>query len=458
MAGRIAYLGNIATQGLVLNLDATIKGSYPGTGTTWTDVSNNGNNGTLTNGPTFSSADYGSIVFDGVDDYVVIPSSTTITPRTGDFTNDFWINPTLWTNNNWQPVQVTAITNGLWIGQNQNNQFVVRAYGVADRLQYAIRPATGSWTDVSITRNNNLITLYYNGTPVSSSTSNQDFLQATTYLGSDGASGGGGAVYFTGRIASDRYYNIGLSQFQVWNNFNSYKSRYSIPDIVTDGLVLNLDAGNPYSYLSGSSGTTWTNVAPVNSNLSGSLINGTRYSNGAMVFDGVDDKVILPAGITFSYGTGDFTLDGWFYVTKTLPQYGERIFTQTISGTNYFVFQVGSDEIVSTRNIEFVFATLGSGTRVSSSTTWEYNTWNYFTVSRINGTVIVYLNAVPGSAVSCTQDFNNTTYIPTIGQYTHTSAESFGGRISNIRLYKGKGLTQAEITQNFNALRGRYGI
>ena len=60
MAGRIAYYGNIATQGLVLNLDAGIQGSYPKTGSTWFDISNNGNNGTLTNGPLYTGSDYGA--------------------------------------------------------------------------------------------------------------------------------------------------------------------------------------------------------------------------------------------------------------------------------------------------------------------------------------------------------------------------------------------------------------
>jgi len=60
----------IVTDGLVLALDAGNTKSYPGSGTTWFDRSGNARNGTLTNGPTFSSANGGSIVFDGVDDYV----------------------------------------------------------------------------------------------------------------------------------------------------------------------------------------------------------------------------------------------------------------------------------------------------------------------------------------------------------------------------------------------------
>lgn len=60
----------IVTSGLVLYLDAANNRSYPGSGTVCTDLSRNGNNGTLTNGPTFNSANGGSIVFDGTNDYV----------------------------------------------------------------------------------------------------------------------------------------------------------------------------------------------------------------------------------------------------------------------------------------------------------------------------------------------------------------------------------------------------
>ena len=66
----------IVTDGLVLWLDAGITPSYPGSGTAWTDLSGNKNNGTLTNGPTYNSSNGGSIVFDGTNDYVTRPSAT----------------------------------------------------------------------------------------------------------------------------------------------------------------------------------------------------------------------------------------------------------------------------------------------------------------------------------------------------------------------------------------------
>ena len=74
--------GQIVVNGLVLYLDAASPRSYPGTGTAWTDLSGNGNNGTLTNGPTYSSANGGSIVFDGVNDYVLTPVNIDANPNT----------------------------------------------------------------------------------------------------------------------------------------------------------------------------------------------------------------------------------------------------------------------------------------------------------------------------------------------------------------------------------------
>ena len=68
------YNPRIVTDGLVLYLDAANTKSYPGSGTTWTDISGKSNNGTLTNGPTFDSGNKGSFVFDGSNDYVSIPN------------------------------------------------------------------------------------------------------------------------------------------------------------------------------------------------------------------------------------------------------------------------------------------------------------------------------------------------------------------------------------------------
>ena len=91
MAGRIAYYGNIVTNGLVLLLDAAKKDSYAGSGTAWRDISGNGNNGTLINGPTFNSDNGGSIQFDGVNDYGNLGNTIDFSTYTNGFTIGFWV-------------------------------------------------------------------------------------------------------------------------------------------------------------------------------------------------------------------------------------------------------------------------------------------------------------------------------------------------------------------------------
>ena len=78
MATQYAF-GKIVTNGLVLALDAADRNSYPGSGTTWFDVSGNNNHITLTNGPTFDSGSIKSISFDGVDDFGTINSNASLT-------------------------------------------------------------------------------------------------------------------------------------------------------------------------------------------------------------------------------------------------------------------------------------------------------------------------------------------------------------------------------------------
>jgi hypothetical protein len=78
--------GRVIDNGLVLYLDASNNKSYVSGSNTWFDVSRNGNNGTLTNGPTFNSANGGSIVFDGTNDYVNLTSASLLPVGTSNRT------------------------------------------------------------------------------------------------------------------------------------------------------------------------------------------------------------------------------------------------------------------------------------------------------------------------------------------------------------------------------------
>ena len=86
------------TNGLIFCVDAADKNSYPGTGTTWTDLSGNANNGTLTNGPTFNGSNGGVIVFDGTDDYSLTTFSNSSNLINDPTTNGGIISFSIWIN------------------------------------------------------------------------------------------------------------------------------------------------------------------------------------------------------------------------------------------------------------------------------------------------------------------------------------------------------------------------
>ena len=87
MGLKIKNSKNIVTDGLILNLDASDRLSYSGSGTTWTDRSGSGNNGTLTNGPTFDSSNGGSIVLDGSNEHIAITPDFSLI---NEFSASFW--------------------------------------------------------------------------------------------------------------------------------------------------------------------------------------------------------------------------------------------------------------------------------------------------------------------------------------------------------------------------------
>ena len=93
------YNARIVSDKLMLHLDAANTKSYIGSGTSWVDISGKGNNGTLTNGPTFSSDNLGSIVFDGSNDHVILNSSFQVSTSV-TYSFEAWIYKTATTTNN----------------------------------------------------------------------------------------------------------------------------------------------------------------------------------------------------------------------------------------------------------------------------------------------------------------------------------------------------------------------
>jgi len=220
MATQYAF-GKIVTDGLVLALDAADRNSYPGSGTTWSDVSGNNNSGSLINGPTYNSANGGNIVFDGVDDYVSIPS---ITWTPSSFTLFWIIKPNTSTDYN----QFIGATNG-WGFFVFHTTTTGRVYVGID-IPTRITPSdltsqivfTGVYQSFCFTYGSGVGSFYKNGTFLISK-------NMTTPLAWSGFSiGGANTNTINGNIGPVQIYNRALSAQEVLQNYNAQKSRFNL--------------------------------------------------------------------------------------------------------------------------------------------------------------------------------------------------------------------------------------
>lgn len=210
----------IVQSGLVLNLDAGVSSSYPGSGTTWTDLSGNGNNGTLVNGVGYDSGNGGSLVFDGVNDYV---SNTMSNPGSVPIVFDFWIN-----SNTSTPVGIFDTAPA------QEN--VLRNFGGGevewwpDSPQVNLNITASTWTNITIQYSfstNRTITYYRNGNLMSTATgSNTNAFTWTSLV--FGNINGGSAGWYSGKISTIRIYNRALTAAEISQNFNALRGRFGI--------------------------------------------------------------------------------------------------------------------------------------------------------------------------------------------------------------------------------------
>ena len=439
-------LPNIVTDGLVLALDAQQISSYPTTGSTWYDLSGNGDDGTLINGPTFDSN--GAIVFDGVDNYII----GTDTHNLSNFTAEVWVYPTT----SYPGGLPSAITT-TYPGTNSTVNYNIGWYTTGDWVGGFFHPSSGwneilvaapainTWHNYSLTYNGTTLILYHNG--VSEGT-----------LATTNTAAGGGPIrvgrrwdiadYFPGNISNARVYNRALTSDEILQNY------YQAP-IITDGLILALDAGNLGSYESGST-TTYS----MTGSDSGSLNNGVAFNNkynGGWDLDGTNDYISLSS--TQIPATTDWTYSCWFNVDTLVA--GGVLYGQYLQqgGNGRVLINLAEEDY--SLCIRILSGT-GYGSQVISSAVIPTVGENYnFAISRNGQTYNLYVDGVleQSTTTAFTASFLQTT--PIIGGRTISSSNPtptqnfFDGTIYDLKFYD-TALSDVEIQQNYQAQSSRF--
>jgi len=238
-------LNGLVTDGLVLALDAGRTLSYSGSGTTWTDLSGNSNNGTLTNGPTFSSADGGSIVFDGSNDFGridsfssdsnsalsvfcwVYPKNLTTQQFGGNYLN--WIinkrNTTSPNSNSWQFLARDSYpTVTMW----DNSGTEIAPSGASQAVNSSLQ--LNRWYYVGFVSdgvNGGFLNTYINESLNFSGTLTGNRGIETKPI-DIGKTGWANSFYWNGNIAQASIYNRALTASEITQNYNATKGRFGL--------------------------------------------------------------------------------------------------------------------------------------------------------------------------------------------------------------------------------------
>jgi len=232
MAFRYGWRGpNIVKEGLAFYIDAGSPNSfYPLTaGTTWKDISGNSNNGILTNGPTYTSADGGSIIFDGTDDYVStsINTSTLNLTTSNGATMMCWLNMTIL--NRWTGViSFTGNTgNDVDFGWDLTLSNIVRVWKNGSGASSAIDISSYSnqWVLYTLTSTSSNLNFYINNNaPTSVALAGN----INTTIGRNLLIMDNWDSSVSGKLSNVIIYNRALSQTEILQNYNATKTRFGL--------------------------------------------------------------------------------------------------------------------------------------------------------------------------------------------------------------------------------------
>ena len=216
------------------------------------------------------------------------------------------------------------------------------------------------------------------------------------------------------------------------------------PSIVTDKLSHCLDAASISSYAG--SGNVWKDVI---TNTSYTVSNMTYSSDnlGSIVFDGSTTQFSLNTpSVTFN----NFTVDGWWYPGN---QYSRAI-TPTANGIDNWI---GYDN--NSQQLQLYYtqsADVNNAAQYSGANTMPINTWSHWAVSLNGANWKIYTNGVLRNSGTAPFTIGSWGSSWTIGHRGNATAW-YNGRMAALKIYN-KELSTNEILQNFNALRGRFGI
>lgn len=418
-------------------------------------------NGTVANMPDYDFYNKGALTFNGTSDYVNLGNASSIRMGTSNFTISTWVKILTQTGTPTYKLIITSknaaaaaagygfawnnsVNKFLWSTANGSSSSEIFTTNTWSSLE-------GVWANIVMVRQNGATNnghFYINGVY-------ESLASAATVLNVDTATNMtiantadlNSSYWFKGLYGPVHIYNKALSAAEVLQNYEAQKSKFA-NTIVQQGLVLNLDAGNPYSY--GGSGTTIYDVSPTALSWTGSNV--TYNSDPVKYFSYNGSNSWLQSSTSAAYDSQTITMECWFYPT-TLAQEG-FLFEKGAVNTQYSMFLSLT---------AFYFRTIGGTINnqdltFASSTYLTANVWNHVICTYNGSTKIIYVNGVQAASVNASgtlQTGQTNQYIGKLGNAGNSY--QFNGRIGETRVYN-IALSAAQVLQNYNATKGRFGL
>jgi hypothetical protein len=447
-----------ASDGLVLYLDAANSASYSGSGNTFYNLVNASIGGSIVGyaSTPIDNTQIKSLTFDGSNDFISVGSLGSFYTQG---TISFWMkslditanyrNPFA-TNYNGLNVNVLRFEQGEGVGALKC--WFGDPSGTITSLSYSSISAN-TWYNVVLTWNQSTTTVtgYMNGVL---DFNNSSWVRWPTSFVNVGIGLGYNSRYFLGNIGQVSIYNRALSASEIFQNYNASKKRYYPEEnIVTDGLVLNIDPSKPSSYAG--LGNTIYDLS--GSGIHGALINTPSFSglNGGQINMPGSSKYI-DLGQNFNFTSQNFSISYWIYLDSfTTNQAGQGpipFFKGDYQQMGYYS-QIDS-------NGSFGFATNQGGAIQTSSTLAGIvttSTWYHLSYVRNGTSVRLYSNGVDStSAVASHNNPSGSNQTFKINYYKPDYLITSQMRISQFLIHN-RALSAVEVQQNYNATKGRFG-
>jgi hypothetical protein len=377
-----------------------------------------------------------SLFLDGTGDYVHISDHPDLNFGAENFTLEFWMFP-----NTVSTTQVLInkrtvaayceiyffLTNDiptLYVSSDASS-WVISA------LQSSIPVLVSKWTHLAVVRNGSNFTIYVNGVSGASSTFAGTLLTNTEPLVIGNDYSGSPFVNFNGYIKDVR----------VIKGKALYTTTFTPPSAIPNeySLLLNFEGTNGSTTIVDESSSSKTLTA-----YGGAIISTTQFRKGtsSLYVNGTDSYLRSPPSSDFSFGSGNFTIEGWYNSSLAGSEYGSLCGVWGASSYRSWNIYIGGPDY-SGGQLWFYWSTNGSSySNLTFTTPHQANVWKHFAFVRSGNFISLYINGIiVGSPQAFSDTFYNSTQQDlTIGASEITGGEYFKGYIDQLKIVKGKAL------------------